>query len=666
MTLHNVYNDPVVGCLYERSEKWRGLYKVLACPSDKHHMLLQQPGVWVHDNEKKPQESGWYVPRSLLDAGRLAARLQDYAPEPLDEMPLSGVKLYDHQARSVTFLRQVTPEREGCILGAEIGGGKTNAALHALWMDGYLDRPGLIVAPKQARDTWCSEGSDPRVNYGLGIQPLEGKEGFNPDILTKCKTFFIHFEILQAWQPWIFQLLRPSWLVVDELHWATNKSSNRSKALRNVALAGSIERRYGLTGTPITNERRDLWHQLAVVQPRQWGSNPHQFGVRYAGGTRDELGYWKFDELTNDLELRARMAGTLLLYTKKEVQASVPKLQRHVIEVEQADVEPDLWQTYCDARRDVVGYLQNLGKLEVQAQTIQIGSTTVKLSKNDAKPGNMELVCRTQLQNILGQLKVKPAIKAVDKIMRTHTHLVIFCSRVDTVKTLAKYFKAAYKKPPAGVEATQVFGPIHGRVTFEKRIEKAAAFAAAPRGIYISTIDAMQVSINHLKRADATLYTDLFWNAVRLTQSEGRAWRMGNPNEVVDSHFLYFRGTLDDEMLAKLKAKAAAESSMHEEVTAGVSLVRDLTPQGGEADGSDIDALCRALAKMEDSVAFDTAALDAEDGDWLCTHEWNDEGYCDLCGEVHPESAEGMTSLIEMEQDDEEYLAAFDTADNIP
>jgi SNF2 family DNA or RNA helicase len=558
------------------------------------------------ENKKKPEETGWYVPQSLLDMGLLPANLEDYDPEPNDRTP-SGLKLRRYQARTVTFLRQTTTMREGNLLWADPGLGKTVSSLQANWLDGYLQRPGLIVGPNIAKGVWCDDDSDAKVHYNLTVLSLEGMKNIDPGFLEHHNCFFCHYEILQAWQPWIFATLKPAWMILDESHFLIHQKAQRSKAARQLALCNTIERRFCLTGTAIPNERLDLWNQVATCQPRQWGPSHHDFGVRYCGGQRmapEDGGHWTYEGESNTDELRARLAGTVLRYTTEEVGDELPPMERHVIEAE--GIEEHLLDDYSLAQRDTIGYLKLKGKIPDEAATITLGNTTIKLSKNDRKPGAARLVCLTTLIGILSEMKQAAAIKAVISILGQHNRLVVFTWRRKTAEYI--YDKIA-GMVASGVKISgkspMVYGPVHGEMDMKERKALAKEFAKDECSIYIATMGSAGTSINTLSAASACLLVDLHWNTSQLRQAEKRVHRDGCTAEKVDIYYLVVRQTVDDLFIEKLEQKAREAMKIAPRDESDLSLVRDLTPE--KASGEfDFELLCARLmdydAEWEEGV----------------------------------------------------------------
>jgi SNF2 family DNA or RNA helicase len=597
---HLVHQDPIAGCVFERPTAWTGSCRLVGCASDVQFSRLQTiPGVWSRDSKKRPELNGWYLPTSLIEKGRHPANLNDYPEETYRQAP-SGLYLQRHQLRSVTFLRRVSPEREGALLVAEMGLGKTNSALHALWLDGYLQRPGIVIAPKIARGVWCDEDSDAKRHYNLTIQPLEGVKALDPSVLSQHYCFFCNYEILSSWQTWIFHRLRPAWLIADEIHYCIHQKAQRAQAARELSLCSSIERRIGLTGTPIPNERMDLWSQLAVVQPRQWGTTKHFFGLRYCRGermTEEQGGHWDYSGESHNEELRARLAGTFLCYMTEDISDELPPMRRHILEVSIAD--NPLASEYSAAQRDVSAYLKSKNPDGNTSEVLKIGSHELKLSKNDRKPGAARLVCLTTLIGIISEMKRYGTLGAIQTILGQHNRLVVFSLRRKTAKWVYEQLIAhLHQGGTISGKRPVVYGPVHGEMPMATRKLLAEQFAKDHCSIYVATIGGAGTSINTLSAASSMLMVDLHWNTTSLRQAEKRVHRIGCTAPQVDIYYLIARGTVDDLFLEKIEWKANVAHGISKQDAGGIGLVRDLVPDK-ERDEIDLDLMCERL--MQDA-----------------------------------------------------------------
>jgi len=560
--------------------------------------LLQVPGVEYKVDTRIPANTGYYLPRSLHTAGQLGAGLLDYPEDvTLPACPLSGRPLRPHQLRTVAFIRAITPWTEGAIVGADAGCGKTISTLQAFWLDQFAARPVVICGTKKTRGAWVGETRDPAVHYGLSIQPLETE---TPDLamLGRHRWFFIHYDILPYWWSAIQATLKPAALVFDESHHLSHPSAQRSGAALSLSRASSVERRVLLTGNPMPNERRDLYAQLAVAQPRQWGWKPDQFWSRYCGMRYEVVGESgqtvpNFDEsrVSDEaiVELRARLAGTLLRYTK-DVCSGVPSLRIIARDVELDD--PEVLADYRAAQRDIASYLRGKGVLPDESAKITFGGITLELSKHELAHGMGKARAYTVLIGLLSAHKARKAVDFALEQLQGASHVVIFTQRVAPAKNAARLLTE---------RGAPVFGPITGEMAQDERETVAAAFAKAERGVCVATMGAAGESINELSIASRGVMVDLDWRPYTLMQAISRLQRDGSAHREVQFIFPICRGTIDEEMLNLLEAKVTSQVSAVPEERDGLRLVDELIATSMRSEeGKDLDALCSALAAVED------------------------------------------------------------------
>ena len=456
----------------------------------------------------------------------------------------------------------------------------TIIALQSLWLDGFLQGPGIVIGPNLAKPTWCDTDSDAQRHYSLTLKPLEGIKNITPQVLNTWPWFFCHFEILHAWQAWIVYALRPRWLICDESHFLVNQKAQASEAARELSKAVAIEKRIVLTGTPIPNARIELWAQLAIAQPRQWGVSKHTFGTRYCAGelaTAEEGGHWSYDGESNTDELKARLAGTMLRFTKYETEDSkIPEMHRHVIEAQIKD--PRMMNEYSLAQTDVRAFLRMQREAKNLPQKISIGGKEMDAAK--LQGGNAALTCFSSLISILSKIKRDSALKETIALLQKHTKIVVFTWHAALAKWL--YKKLSDLGPMitefTGKRGVGIYGPADRDMPIEKRKALATEFAASSTGVYVATLASVGTSINALAAADAGFMTELSWNTVRLIQGENRIQREGCPWPVVHMYYLICRNTIDDIFLKTLQEKVDVIAQINPHDVDGDYLVRDLSP----------------------------------------------------------------------------------------
>lgn len=553
--------------------------------------LKQRPGFTRIDYLKgrSASDNGWYIPYGLLRAGQKPGPLEAWQPEPYDVAP-SGLKLDGHQLRSVSFLRAVASGDGGAILGADIGTGKTNCALHAMWLDGFLHGGGVVTGSLGAKDTWCSEGGDPLRHYGLTITPLTGTEADTSQVVPG-RWYFVHFDVIEYWLGTLINA-KPRALIVDESHNLCNPKSRRHKAVKSLSSMASIERRVLLTGTPIPKGRMDLEGELEIAQPNQW--DWVRFGVFHCGGHRElhaeDDAHWVFDGRSNTEELRARLAGVYLRYTKERAaeMGTLPKLIRQRIDIE---LDESVKSDYHLALTDITKYRELRQQGVALPDKITIAGTTYVIPKE--KPVAAGLVITSTLKSILDRGKLPHTARVIEQLLPSHEKILVGTWRRESARSLVKELRRG--------GLVEVFGPITGEDAFEKRIQIAAAFAEyEDQAIIVTTRGALKESINRLAVCDAVLQVTPDWNPDSNLQFEGRVHRKGNPHSEVYSYYMLVPKTLDDRVLELIRLKGEEAKHLSENDTAGWNLAVELDPTGFEGEQWSIDEICAMASEIQE------------------------------------------------------------------
>lgn len=480
--------------------------------------------------------------------------------------------------------------------------------LQAFQLDGYLSGPGIICGPLSAQDAWVGEGSDATDHFGLDVFPLSGRKEPDTSVLSQHKHFFIHYDILEAWRIWLCKLVEPKFVIFDESHLLIYQTTGRSEAAYNLSLWHSIDRRYLLTGTPIPNRRLDLWHQLAIAQPRQWSTHRHIFGMRYAGGRRaeeSEGGHFIYDGETHTQELQQRLAGTFLRYTRFDVPGEMPELKRRVIPVEPQMHKPavaELMEEYHRVATDTINYLVEKGDLELGPTTAEWEGEEIKISAAENKPQAIRLRAISKMIGILSEVKSEEALRGVYALMQDHNLIVFFTWRrksaariADAVRTDLRKNKSIANKQP------EIYGPIDGSMKKKERRKLAREFAKQECAIFVATLGAAGISIDELAAASAVCFVDLHWNPAVLTQAESRVQRLSSPHETVESHYLVVKNTIDELFIEKLVEKSAAAAAVSPNDQIGMNLVADLSATNATSnDAKSLDEICALLAQRKD------------------------------------------------------------------
>jgi SNF2 family DNA or RNA helicase len=506
----------------------------------------------------------------MLYADYFPAKISDHVTENNIMTPYGSRMLREHQAKAVSFIRSHTPQQEGCILGAEMGLGKCTTSMQALHLDGLLAHPGVICGPLPCKSAWVGDTADAKIYYGLDVVALSGRKDVDPTQLMASRHVFVHYDILESWVVWITRALSPRWVIFDEIHYLQNSGAARSKAAANLSRWHTIQKRIGLSGTPFTKRRLDLWHLLRCVQPRQWGDSFYPFGIRYCGGRRgrasgdgtSEAIFYEFPEDTHTPELCSRLSSSLLWYGKAEVLSGLPRLKRVLHEVE---LKGDTLVRYEQAAKDIRKYLSN-DEQDTVPDYIEYNGVKIK-GHSKYTESSVRLKALSTLFDILSSYKAELAYKYILKLHSGHDKIVVFTWLRKTAEyiteTLLKEVESISTNDTAYPRVPVIIGPVHGKLPQPKREKEAKRFEREPIAIFVATIESVGIAINELAAGTACLFLDLHWNPSKLAQAESRIDRDSIYNhEEVESHFVVCRGTIDELYMRHVMEKAEAAQSI--------------------------------------------------------------------------------------------------------
>ena len=171
----------------------------------------------------------------------------------------------------------------------------------------------VIVCPKGLRVNWERElniGMAPCHN--IAIELLNGDMKSIDQIMNlisdpaKIKIAIVSYDSVGPMLPQLLAF-KPTYIAFDESHYVKNPQATRSKAC--LALANECLMKRILTGTPVSNNILDLWHQFEILRPAALGfSTYNAFKREYAhveksGAFEKIVGFQedKMDKLKEDM-----------------------------------------------------------------------------------------------------------------------------------------------------------------------------------------------------------------------------------------------------------------------------------------------------------------------------------------------------------------------------
>jgi SWI/SNF-related matrix-associated actin-dependent regulator 1 of chromatin subfamily A len=431
------------------------------------------------------------------------------------------IELYPYQREGVKRIHEFNGR---CLLADEMGLGKTIQALQ--WCHEREAWPLVVICPAAVKYGWESAAL-----ATLNIRPcvLEGRKpssthGFSRRI---PKMVVINYDILHHWRNWLSKL-KPTTIVIDELHYCSNRAARRTKAARRLSRKAKYV--IGLTGTPLKSRPIELFPGLNMIRPDVFNSY-WTYGQQFCAPRKGRYG-WEFKGATHKKELNQLLRETCMVRRlKKNVLPDLPDKIRRIVCLD----SPDIAQ-YQKAASEFKNWLYLSKDLE---------------TTREAKAG--ALVKLGYLKRLAAQLKLPGMLDWIhhffEQAGNPHEKLVIFAYHKKIISSL---------KQSLPYKSVVVDGGVHGHA----RRTAIDQFRLDPKTrVFIGQIDAVGTGVNGLQVASTALFAELSWTPSSHSQAEDRLHRIGQQHPA----WLYYavlRGTIEEDLCRLIQHKQETVSSV--------------------------------------------------------------------------------------------------------
>lgn len=452
--------------------------------------IKQFPGTRWDNNEKC-----FMVPKELESL--IAARGTEKGYKVIEHEPIEhnlfgkkiNTKLYPYQQKDVA----IALKNRRHIPSYEMGCGKTPVAIEAL----RLDDPNkiLIVCPAMVRSHWISEIA---VWWSSDIEICQYIRS-GQDCGT-ARVVVTSYELARNFVGEKFDAI-----ILDELHYIKEARSSRSKVINKLCRDNNSALILGLTATPITNEPKDIWHQVDCLWPGRLG-NFWCFTKRYCLLAESEYSrYGKIYGVASDYA--------------NELHTRLSTLSTRVSKVDAAEYLPPL--------NIIVERLPNRGH----------GDLTLYDDRFENFQKHKELI--GQHLERAGDAKVDAVLEKAKLGKEGTSHICILTHRKDSARDIANEFADAVL--------------ITGDVTPEKRHEAIERAKNQETATVVATMHSVGIGID-LTFCPIAIFAELYWQPAIVIQTMGRFHRLTS-KVPVSIYILVLEGTLDERVGASLKRK---------------------------------------------------------------------------------------------------------------
>jgi len=440
--------------------------------------------------------------------GILSEEKQILAVKELDDVDLGDTcrELKPYQRVAVEFALR----NKRCILGDDVGMGKTVEAIKAVQLSNHL-RHVLVICPNSMKYTWRAE-----INRWFPGQQTTIVEAATRgvDVQRFKRGFLIVNWALVRLLP---QLRRYVWncIIADEAHRLKSRNVQVSYAFSKLKSA----RMYMLTATPFSNHPGEVWHLLHLLRPKKYTSYSRFFDM-YVRTVRTHHGYVQIDKKRpekNATLLRRELAPIMINRDRQDHLPQLPPQIRTVLlglTIEQKR----LYRQMAKSMYIELDSGEELDALNVAVQLMrlrQIVSTTATLQESDHS---------SKLDAVMSIIEDAPP----------DNQFVVFAQFRATINSLEKRLKASK------ISCAKLMGAMGSKRAFTA-VER---FQSGKARVFAATTRAGGESIT-LTASHQIIIVEKDFNPARQEQAIGRVDRFGQTKQCLVT-YLHCPRTVDE------------------------------------------------------------------------------------------------------------------------
>jgi len=444
------------------------------------------------------------------------------------------------------YITEKIIQTPACGIFAEMGLGKTVSTLTAineLIYDRFDVLKVLVIAPKRvADDTWTGEAEKWDHTKHLSFSKVLGSAEDRKAALRRDADIYL---INRENVVWLVEHLKQNWffdmVVVDELSSFKSNSAKRFKSLRTVRPLST--RFVGLTGTPAPNGYMDLWPQVFLIdRGERLGKTISSYRDRYFyPGKRNGFTVYTWELKEGAGERIQEQISDICVSLKSEDYLKLPEKIINDIHIQ---LSPKELSKYQELERDKL--------MEIDEQEITALSAAAVWGKllqlaNGAAYGNDGYVIDFHDKKL----------DALEEILDTscgHPVLVFYNYRHDFDRLMHRFKKLK----PRTLESSQDIK--------DWNAGKIPLLLAQPASI--------GHGLNIQAGGHIIVWFGLNPSLELYLQANARLFRQGQKQAVI-IHRLIVKGTVDEDVIAKLETKDMRQESLMEAVKARIRRYRD-------------------------------------------------------------------------------------------
>ncbi|KAI1778038.1 PHD/FYVE-zinc-finger like domain-containing protein [Hypoxylon cercidicola] len=545
---------------------------------------------------------GWYFPK--LDDKRMRDRISEYRSldfkndcELKSQPPSlkSGRTLMEYQLEGVNWLLLNFHQQQNVILADEMGLGKTIqivSFISSLVQDQPKCWPFLIVVPNATCPNWRRELKD----WAPGLRVVAYHGGKRSQELAyewelfhhgvrdgmKAHVVIMSYEAAAAVKT-EFRAVKWAGLIVDEGQRLKNEDTQLYQRLKDM----NIPFRVLLTGTPLQNNKRELFNLLQFIDPK---NNAQELDKKY-------------EELTqaNLPELHNLIRPYFLRRTKLEVLKFLPPMSQVILPVSMTILQETLCKSIIARNPELIKAILSNSRMRASDRK-NLVNIMADLRQCLCHPFCFN--ASIEDQNVGYAQMQRNLIEASPKLMLLEVMLPKLKERGHRVLIFSQFLRCLDILEDFLNLLGLQYGRIDGKMSALKKQKQIDAFNAddSPLFAMLLTTRAGGVGIN-LASADTVIIYDPDWNPHQDIQAISRAHRIGQKEKVLCFQ-LTTKDTVEENILQTGKKKLALDQALIERLDAD------------EENEGDIESVLKRGAEAlfsgqeQAKIVYDAASVD--------------------------------------------------------
>lgn len=375
------------------------------------------------------------------------------------------------------------------ILADDMGLGKTTSTIIASLETGA--KKILIICPASLKINWQREY---QLYSDKSSYVCEGKNySEEADIVIMNYDIIKNFHDAKDHKNSMMIKSKFDLVIIDEAHYIQNVQAQRTKLIND--LVKNVERLWLLTGTPMTSRPINYFNLLSLVDSPV-AKNWMAYVVRYCAGYQFRVGprkVWNVTGASNLEELRDRTGATVLR-----------RLKEDVLDLPEKIITPVYLRLRSKNYEELMGEYYNW----------------YEKNPEESKNLSIQFTKLTQVRQLIADEKTQHTIELAENIIEQGKKVIIFCNFTHSLEIIYNHFGKAAVRLDGSMSKTQRQDAVD-RFQEDEKVK-----------VFVGNIKAAGVGIT-LTAAEAVIMNDLSFLPSDHSQSEDRAYRYGQKNNVL-------------------------------------------------------------------------------------------------------------------------------------